>query len=287
MKRKMLLVSRTLNPDPDAVKSDLFKMEFFDPHDRAQVKYEMLRAHEVEAEPVAEACRWFGFSRESFYQIQKAFREQGFRALLPAKRGRKGPIKLKGEILQFARQKRKQNPDLGPGRLAALIGERYGVALHRTTVLRGMKKKNGNRRRNGRPEGGVADDDPVQAIYESARREALQSMAPASVALERVRQYGVAALWAGSSGDLPFILYVQSVPRPAWSGARDFHREALGQVYQFLTQEVSEHASRDLCPGIERPTGEGTYDRVAARGFAELCRAEHNGDPGGIYRRGV
>lgn len=141
MKRKILLASGTLNPHPESVKSDLFKMEFFDPHDRAQVKYEMLRCHEVEGEPIAEACRLFGFSRESFYQIQKAVREQGFPALLPAKKGRKGPTKLKGEILQFALQKSKENPALVPGRLAALIDQRYGVAIHRTTVLRGMKKK--------------------------------------------------------------------------------------------------------------------------------------------------
>ncbi len=141
VKKKALVASGTLNPHPEAVQSDLFKMDFFDPYDRAQVKYEMLRAHSVDGDPVAEVCRQFGFSRESFYQIQEAFSQLGFSCLFPRKRGRKGPIKLKGEVLEFALEKKKENPDIDPGRLAALIRERYGTDIHRTTVMRWIKKK--------------------------------------------------------------------------------------------------------------------------------------------------
>ena len=140
-KRKALLASGTLNPHPEAVRSPWFQIEFFDPYDFAQVKYEMLRAHSVDEDPVAEVCRQFGLSRESFYQIQQAFRELGFASLLPRKRGRKGPVKLKGEVLEFALEQQKEHPDIDPGRLAALIRERYELAIHRTTVLRGLKKK--------------------------------------------------------------------------------------------------------------------------------------------------
>src|SRR5579864_4178528 len=59
-KRKALLASGTLNPHPEAVRSELFHMDFFDPYDFAQVKYEMLRAHSVDEDPVAEVCRQFG-----------------------------------------------------------------------------------------------------------------------------------------------------------------------------------------------------------------------------------
>ena len=140
-KKRALLASGTLNPHPEDVRSDLFKMDFFEPCDRAQVKYEMLRAHALDGDPVAEACRQFGFSRESFYQIQQAFTEQGFASFLPAKRGRKGPIKLKGELLEYALVKRRENPDMDPAEMAALIEQRYGVVVHRTTVMRAMKKK--------------------------------------------------------------------------------------------------------------------------------------------------
>jgi len=140
-KKKALVASGTLNPHPEVVQSDLSKMDFFDPCDRAQVKYEMLRAHSVDADTVAEVCRQFGFSRESFYQVQEAFSRLGFSCFLPAKRGRKGPIKLKGEMLEFALKKKKEDPEIDPGRLAALIRERYGTDIHRTTVMRGIKKK--------------------------------------------------------------------------------------------------------------------------------------------------
>lgn len=140
-KKKTLLASGTLNPHPEAVRSELFKMDFFDPCDRAQVKYEMLRSHAVDADPVSEACRQFGFSRESFYQIQEAFHELGFISFLPGKRGRKGPVKLKGEVLEFALQTKKENPEIDPAQLAALIRERFGLEMHRTTVMRGIKKK--------------------------------------------------------------------------------------------------------------------------------------------------
>jgi transposase len=140
-KQKALLASGTLNPHPEAVRSELFHTDFFDPYDFAQVKYEMLRAHSVDEDAVAEVCRQFGLSRESFYQIQQAFQELGFSSFLPRKRGRKGPVKLKGEVLEFVLAQKKENPAIDPGHLAALIQERYGIAIHRTTVLRGLKKK--------------------------------------------------------------------------------------------------------------------------------------------------
>jgi len=88
-KRKALLASGALNPHPEAVRSPWFQIEFFDPYDFAQVKYEMLRAHSVDEDPVAEVCRQFGLSRESFYQIQQAFRELRFASLLPRMEGRR------------------------------------------------------------------------------------------------------------------------------------------------------------------------------------------------------
>ena len=141
LKKKALLASGTLNLHPEAVRSELFKMDFFDPHDRAQVKYEILRAHSVDEQTITEACRQFGFSRESFYQIREVFTAEGFSSLIPKKRGRKGPSKLKGAILQFAQEKKKEKPELDPARLASMIGQRYGVHVHRTTVMRAMKKK--------------------------------------------------------------------------------------------------------------------------------------------------
>lgn len=140
-KTEFLHRSGTLNPHPESVVSELFKREFFDPRDRAQVKYEMLRAHSVDRKTVAEVCRQFGFSRESFYKIRQALSTEGFSALMPKKRGRKGPTKLKGEVLKFAVEKLQKNPEVDPGQLSELITQRFGLRVHRTTVMRGVKKK--------------------------------------------------------------------------------------------------------------------------------------------------
>ncbi len=141
LKKKALLASRTLNRKAESVRCKFFQKDFFDPHDRAQVKYEMLRSHSMDKRTVTEVCREFGFSRESFYRIKEAFRQMGFSSLLPAKTGRKGPTKLKGEVLKFALEKKEEQPDIDPGKLADLITQRYGVAVHRTTVMRALKKK--------------------------------------------------------------------------------------------------------------------------------------------------
>ena len=109
-KRKALLASGTLNPHPEAVRSELFHTDFFDPYDFAQVKYEMLRAHSVDEDAVAEVCRQFGLSRETFYQIQQAFQKLGFSSFLPRKRGRKGPVKLKGESESSSSRRKRRVP---------------------------------------------------------------------------------------------------------------------------------------------------------------------------------
>src|SRR5487761_578574 len=75
----------------------------------------------------------------------------------------------------------------------------------------------------------------------------------------------------------------QSVSTPAWNGKRDFHREKLLEVYEFLTREVNEDASCDLCPRFQREAGEGTYDRFAIRSLAELRGPEWDGDRRGVH----
>ena len=86
-------------------------------------------------------------------------------------------------------------------------------------------EKNGHRHPRGERERFVAGDDLVQTLDEDIRREAVQNLEPPSWALERVRRYGVAGLFPGAKEGFPVVLYAQSVPRPAWSGRKDFHQE--------------------------------------------------------------
>jgi hypothetical protein len=96
------------------------------------------------------------------------------------------------------------------------------------------------------------------------RGEVLQNLEPSSWALERVRQYGVAGLFPGSHNDFPFVLYTRCIPRPAWSGKRDFHQEKLHQVYEFLIAVSSTEIQ-------ERESVENTVDALDASGCFPAC----------------
>ena len=55
-KRQWLRQHGTLNPRPQDVAHELFRqMDFFDPQDLIQVKYEMLRQVRVEEKPIQQA----------------------------------------------------------------------------------------------------------------------------------------------------------------------------------------------------------------------------------------
>lgn len=134
-KEEFLEASGALNPKPEHVEDRKFSLPgFFDPRDKVQVKYEMLRAHEVDGESVSEAAPRFGYTRESFYSSKERFETEGIVGLVDRKRGRKGPDKLTEEILEFLLQSKSQEPGLSGARLCEMVRERYGVKLHKRTV---------------------------------------------------------------------------------------------------------------------------------------------------------
>jgi transposase len=122
-----------VHPNPDAVFAPLFTGEsgFFLAADKVQVKYEMLRARLVEGMPVTEAAAAHGYSRAAFYLVAAAFEQSGMAGLVDERRGRRGPVKLRPEIVDFIRA------DTGSGaQIAEQIADRFGVRLHRRTVER-------------------------------------------------------------------------------------------------------------------------------------------------------
>ena len=122
-----------LHPHPDAVRAALFTGGggFFLPADKVQVKYEMLRAHLVDGLPVTDAAAAHGYSRAAFYLVAASFSESGMSGLLDEARGRRGPVKLRPEIVAFIR-----DSEAGAGELVAQVADRYGVRLHRRTIER-------------------------------------------------------------------------------------------------------------------------------------------------------
>src|SRR5882757_9143760 len=123
-----------LHPHPDGVFAPLFSdgSGFFLPADKVQVKYEMLRARLVDGLPVSEAAAAHGYSRAAFYLVAASFEQAGMAGLLDERRGRRGPVKLRGEIAEFIRSA----PAVSGAVLAEQVADRFGVVLHRRTIER-------------------------------------------------------------------------------------------------------------------------------------------------------
>ena len=98
-KARALRARGALNPRPRAVTDLLFvTREFFDPRDRVQVKYEMLRRVHADGQSVRAASAAFGFSRPSFYQAQACLALSIFRSMGPSLFKSMGPRAESGPL---------------------------------------------------------------------------------------------------------------------------------------------------------------------------------------------
>ena len=127
-----------VHPRPEAVTAALFAdgSPFFFALDKVQVKYEMLRAHLVDRVPVGEAAAAHGYSRGGFYLVLASFSERGMPGLVDERRGRRGPLRLTDEIVQYVRAAPRETSGAA---LAREVEERFGVSLHRRTVERARR----------------------------------------------------------------------------------------------------------------------------------------------------
>ena len=145
-KRQFLEESGALHRWPDRVRADLFERNrFFDPFDKVQVKYEMLRAHAVDDRSVVSVARDFGFSRETYYLALAAFLEVGVLGLADGKPGRPGPLKLTDEAISWVLALHRRRPKMSGRELAEALADELGIEVHRRTIERllgGVRKKN-------------------------------------------------------------------------------------------------------------------------------------------------
>jgi transposase len=135
---RALGASGLVHPNPAAVRAPVFGSGtgFFLAADKVQVKYEMLRAHLVEGWSVTEAAAAHGYSRAAFYLVSASFEQFGMIGLLDERRGRRGPVKLRPEIMEFIHSQAH-----GSGAdVADQVAERFGVQLHRRTVERARSR---------------------------------------------------------------------------------------------------------------------------------------------------
>ena len=77
-KSEALAQDGVLNPNPEAVRDALFAGNpFFDAKDLVQVRYEMVRRHQVDGVAISEAAETFGVTRPTFYKAQAPCRAPG------------------------------------------------------------------------------------------------------------------------------------------------------------------------------------------------------------------
>ncbi len=115
-------------------------LDFFDPLDLPQVKYELLRAARVDNISVTEACNLFGFSREYFYRLEKAFMKHGYVSVIGSAMGRRPIIALNQEIVSFIVHRKMEEPRLSGKALRKEILQQYSIDCSRRTVERIIEK---------------------------------------------------------------------------------------------------------------------------------------------------
>lgn len=154
-KDEVLRQHGVLNPRPDGVTDELFRTPgFFDAHDVVQVKYEMLRRVQQEGWSITQAARTFGFSRNAFYQAQKAFGDRGIYGLFREPPGPRRAHKFSPEVMEFIGRALEKDHSLSARDLCPLIRGQFGVSVHRRSIERALKrhqKKGGIPRRRNTP----------------------------------------------------------------------------------------------------------------------------------------
>lgn len=137
-RRRLLEQAGLIHPRPAAVSAPLFdgRESFFLALDKVQVKYEMLRAHLIDGLSATAAAEQHGYSRAAFYLVTAAFDAAGMRGLLDEPRGRRGPLKLTPELVEFLAS---ADRGLSGAQLALEVESRFGVSLHRRTIERARR----------------------------------------------------------------------------------------------------------------------------------------------------
>jgi transposase len=147
-KARALRARGALNPRPRAVTDPLFgTQEFFDPRDRVQVKYEMLRRVHADGQSVRAASAAFGFSRPSFYQAQASLARDGLSGLVAKKRGPHGGHKVTADVVAFLRERLAgAEESLRTSGLVRLVRERFALRVHPRSIERALAREEKKRR---------------------------------------------------------------------------------------------------------------------------------------------
>jgi transposase len=141
-KSEALARDGVLNPNPGAVRDAGFAAnQFFDAKDLVQVRYEMVRRHQIDGVAISEAAAAFGVTRPTFYKAQSALKTAGLAGLLPNRRGPKDGHKVSTEVVAFAIELKTAKPEMTTSQCLDAIESRFGVKVHRRSLERALARK--------------------------------------------------------------------------------------------------------------------------------------------------
>lgn len=141
-KEAALRAAGALHPHPETVRDEAFVRDpFFDPRDRVQVKYEMLRRRRVDGRPVTEIATSFSVSRQAFYEAAGAFAATGLPGLVRKRPGPQHAHKCTDEIVDFAAEWQAGEPARSADRLAAAVAQRFHVTIHPRSLTRALERR--------------------------------------------------------------------------------------------------------------------------------------------------
>jgi transposase len=141
-KSEALSQDGVLNPNPEAVHDDLFAGNpFFDAKDLVQVRYEMVRRHQVDGVAISEAAEAFGVTRPTFYKAQNALQTAGLAGLLPSRRGPRGGHKISADVVAFVADLRAASPETTTSQCLGAIEVHFGIKVHRRSLERALARK--------------------------------------------------------------------------------------------------------------------------------------------------
>jgi transposase len=168
-KSEPLAQDGVLNPNPESVRDALFATNpFFDAKDLVQVRYEMVRRHQVDGVAISEAAATFGVTRPTFYKAQSALQTDGLAGLLPRRRGPKGGHKMSSEVVAFVTDLKAASPETTTSQCLDAIAARFGVKVHRRSLERALARK---KKESIQPDGRAGEHSGH--LREAARRRAV------------------------------------------------------------------------------------------------------------------
>jgi len=139
-KKEVLSQLGALNKNPEKVTNYLFKKhDFFDPQDKVQIKYEMLRANQVDGQKITHICTQYNYSREAFYVILRKFKHQGIVGFLEGSRQKKNTIMINQDIAKMIIQMKFENPDISGAKLAQKINATFNADYKKRAIEKAVK----------------------------------------------------------------------------------------------------------------------------------------------------